>query len=195
MKTVDKQADLPNPQQGAVTLGSRDQVDKIRDILFGGQMRSFDQRFGQLDERISQEIARLRDETNKRNTAIEALLHKEISSLGERLRQERKGREEALAALTVRLDQRITDLDAHLDALDERVAREFSEIRSQIHAQEQDLSSQIQQRSDELERSLRRSSETLDDLKVGRGDLAALFTEVSLRLNRELTLPDTEAGS
>ena len=195
MKTPDKDNNLPHNGQHTAAVGDPDQVDKIRDILFGGQMRTFEQRFGQFDERIGQETSRLRDEMNQRNSAIEALLRKELSSLGERLQQERSSRDDALAALSDRLDQRITGLDAHLDALNERVAREFSEIRGQLHSQQQELSSQLQQRTDELEQALRRSSETLDDVKLGRSDLAALFTEVSLRLNRELTLPDTDAGS
>ena len=37
-------------------------VDKIREILFGGQMRAYDRRFTRLEERLAKESADLREE-------------------------------------------------------------------------------------------------------------------------------------
>ena len=37
-------------------------VDKIRDILFGSQMRDYDKRFTRLEERLSQDAITLREE-------------------------------------------------------------------------------------------------------------------------------------
>ena len=41
-------------------------VDQIRDILFGGQMRDYDRRFDELDERSKREAERARAEFIKR---------------------------------------------------------------------------------------------------------------------------------
>ena len=43
--------------------GTQDRnVEQIRDILFGGQMRDYERRFQELDARIAAELSRLRDE-------------------------------------------------------------------------------------------------------------------------------------
>ena len=41
-------------------------VDQIRDILFGGQMRDYERRFQELSERLDAEAARLRQDLEKR---------------------------------------------------------------------------------------------------------------------------------
>src|ERR1700735_5916501 len=62
-------------------------VDKIRDILFGSQMRDYDKRFGRLEERLIKDAESLRDEMKKRFEALEGFVQKEIESLGPRLKE------------------------------------------------------------------------------------------------------------
>ena len=40
-------------------------VDKIRDILFGSQMRDYDKRFGRLEDRLIKDAESLRDEIGR----------------------------------------------------------------------------------------------------------------------------------
>jgi len=168
-------------------------MDKVRELLFGGQMRDFGQRFKQLDERIDQDLGRLREELDRRGDAAGSVLRQELDGLSERPRQERRDREQAIDALNDKIDDRSQQLSARLEALDERLAKEISGLRSQLHTQGQELSGQLARRGDELQRALRLSNEQLADAKLDRSDLAALFSEVSLRLNRELELPDPDA--
>jgi hypothetical protein len=46
-------------------------VDRIRDILFGSQMRDYDGRFQRLDERLTREAADARGDVQKRLEALE----------------------------------------------------------------------------------------------------------------------------
>ena len=41
-------------------------VDKIRDILFGSQMRDYETRFARLEETLSKEASELRESTRRR---------------------------------------------------------------------------------------------------------------------------------
>ena len=52
-------------------------VDKIREILFGGQMRQYERRFEEMEARIKSELDELR-----------ALINKQVSSLDEWARRE-----------------------------------------------------------------------------------------------------------
>ena len=71
-------------------------VDKIRDILFGSQMRDYDKRFGRLEDRLIKDAESLREEMKKRFETLEAFVQKELESLGLRLKTEKSERAESV---------------------------------------------------------------------------------------------------
>src|ERR1700691_4937341 len=74
-------------------------VDKIRDILFGSQMRDYEKRFVKLEDRLIKDAEALRDEMNKRFQSLEGFVQKELESLGHRLKGEKSERSEAFKEL------------------------------------------------------------------------------------------------
>ena len=71
------------------SLSSGHNLEKVRDILFGKQIREHEQRFASLELLISQECTKLRDETKQRLDLLENYLKPEITSLNERLKNEK----------------------------------------------------------------------------------------------------------
>ncbi|MBK6304308.1 MAG: hypothetical protein IPF47_00805 [Gemmatimonadetes bacterium] len=69
-------------------------VDKIRDILFGAQMRDYDRRFTTLEERLLRESGELRDDMHRRLTATEQFLRGELESLSASLSAEQRDRKQ-----------------------------------------------------------------------------------------------------
>ena len=53
-------------------------IDKIRDILFGSNMRDYEQRFSRLEEALKKESADLRDTTRRHLEALETFVHTEL---------------------------------------------------------------------------------------------------------------------
>ena len=85
-------------------------LDKVRDILFGGQMREVERRFARLEERLIKETQDLKeDETASRRASKRS--RKESESLAEQLRGERERLES-----TRTLERRDTTLDEQLSA-------------------------------------------------------------------------------
>jgi hypothetical protein len=82
---------------GAAATGS---IDQIRDIIFGSQMREYERRFQQLEERTRQRIEELHAEVGKRLEAIEAFARREIDAQDERLKGEQSARSDAVQALS-----------------------------------------------------------------------------------------------
>jgi hypothetical protein len=114
------------------TDGAQDRnVDQIRDILFGGQMRDYERRFGELNARLEAELARMREAQDKRLAHIDKRIDDQLEKIGKLLRQEIQDRNRSIDDLESRLQQaaRTTrgevaaSLDAHaheLAATDER---------------------------------------------------------------------------
>ncbi|MFI5179118.1 MAG: hypothetical protein ACHQO8_11165, partial [Vicinamibacterales bacterium] len=61
--------------------GGTGNLDKVRDILFGGQARDIDRRFQRIEERLLKETADLKDDVRKRLSALEQFMKQESATL------------------------------------------------------------------------------------------------------------------
>src|SRR5580698_9251305 len=71
-------------------------VDKIRDILFGSQMRDYEKRFVRLEETVTKAIETLREDMTKRLDTLGSYIKEETDSLGSRIKAEKSERSEGL---------------------------------------------------------------------------------------------------
>jgi hypothetical protein len=159
-------------------------LDKVRDILFGGQMREVDRRFARLEERLLKETQDLKDEVRRRLEALESYARQETESLADQFRSERAERLESNRTLERR--------DA---ALDEQLAKGQRELRQQMLEQHQRLTDDLRQKVDEVLASLARETGELRADKADRATIATLLTEMAMRLTNELRLPGEDLGN
>ena len=87
------EAKLPNNSSGKEEGAN---VDKIRDILFGSQMRDYEKRFARLEENVSKAVETLREDTMKRLETLSSFAQQEVESLSQRLKTEKSERSEGL---------------------------------------------------------------------------------------------------
>ncbi len=160
-------------------------LDKVRDILFGNQMREVEKRFARLEERLINESVSLREETKKRLDAIENYLKQEVESLSERLKSEQGSRNEALQSLTEDSKKITTALEKKLTQFDEQTSNNQREMREQILNQSKKLQDDIRQKYEEILGLLQRESEELRSAKTDRSTLASLFSELAIRLSSQ----------
>ena len=98
-------------------------LEKVRDLLFGVQMRDYDRKFARLEERLVKETSDLREDVKKRLAAIEQLLAEEVETLNERLKTEQDERvRRAAKDLSRQLEDTGTDVREE-DRPDRRSAR------------------------------------------------------------------------
>ncbi|MCE3002099.1 MAG: hypothetical protein LW860_05260 [Xanthomonadaceae bacterium] len=174
--------------KGAVAEGDRN-VEQIRDILFGGHMRDYERRFGELGRRLELESERLREEVERRFAALDARLDDHVERLGRLLKQEAADRIRQLDDLESRTlsaarTQR-EEINAALSQLAEDLARRDERARASLAS----LSGSLDRAASQAEASLAAARTELRLEKVGREDLSALFTELALRLKGEFELP------
>jgi hypothetical protein len=180
----------------AETAGQEDpgvaSLDKVRDILFGGQMRELDRRFARVEERLTQEAAALEEQLRKRIAALESFARTETEALSQRLEGEHAARREANAELTRGLQDRAAELERRAAALEDQIARVQRDLRQQILETQQRLSDEIRDRTDVVLARLKQESADLRAGKADRVTLAALFTEIAMRLSHEPARSDQE---
>lgn len=154
-------------------------VDKIRDILFGAQMRDYDRRFATLEERLLRESNETREDLQRRLAATEQFLRSELEALSGALSSEQRDRKvgvrDAMDA-TANLNRELSD---RISALAEQVAHQHRESRNAMNDQLRQLSEDFERRHQELSAAMRRESYELRTSKTDRAALAAMFAEAA----------------
>jgi hypothetical protein len=171
-------------------------LEQVRDILFGSQMREVDRRFLRLEERLVKETRDLKDDVKRRLDALEAYTNKEADALGGQIRQEHAERIDAHARLSRELAETAGAFERRSAAFDEQLARGQREIRQMLLEQQQRLSEEIGTKVDDVLAALARETHELRNDKTDRVALAALLKEMAMRLTDEFRLPgDGDRGN
>jgi DNA repair exonuclease SbcCD ATPase subunit len=162
-------------------------LDKVRDILFGAQVRDADRRFVRLEERIAKESAELKEDVRKRLSALEQFVKQELDALADRLKSEHEARADADKEQSRELRETAKGIEKKFGQVDDHLARVQRELRQQLLEAQQKLGDEIQRQSQENLARLAREASDLRTEKVDRSALAAMLTELAMRLTTELS--------
>ena len=162
-------------------------LDKVRDILFGAQVRDADRRFAKLEERLTKESADLKEDVRKRLTVLETFVKHELESLAERLKTEHEERTDAIKDLSREWRDAAKATEKKFGHIDDQIARVQRELRQQLLDTHQKIADEIQRQAQEGSTRLAREASELRADKVDRAALAAMLTEMAMRLTDELT--------
>ena len=159
-----------------------DNIDQIRDIIFGSQIKEFDKRFEQLDQNIKElhkEIRRsfeeshdkLRKETER---AVE-VLERKIDNLSDTSLKERMKLKDLINTLDESLQDKMRyqkdEFDTKLKVTKENLADE-----------QQKISYSVQSTRDELNHILQKRLATLSDDKVSKESMAQMLLELAMKI-------------
>jgi hypothetical protein len=158
-------------------------VDKIRDILFGQQIREFEERFFKLEEKLSQETTKLRHETLRRLDSIETFIKSEMDSLAERLKHEAEQREQNEQNLRGDMKDSTMTLNKKIVKVEESLSHKSRDLREQILEQSKTLLEDMHKKYESASDQLAQAAGELQSKKVDRADLSEYFSELSLRLS------------
>jgi DNA anti-recombination protein RmuC len=168
-------------------------LEKIRDILFGHQMRDSDRRFARLEERLSQETQDLKEEVRKRLGILEQFVKQELEALATRISAEHQERTDSAKELSRELREMGSAFERKASQLEDHSGRIQRELRQQLLDQQVAMTEEIRQKVDEILARLARESSEIRNDKLDRAALAAILTDMAMRLADELSLPNVSA--
>lgn len=167
-----------------------DNVDQIRDILFGGQMREYEQRFSRLDERLQQAAEQLRIDVDKRIDQIEAYVRKECDKLSDKISKHNKDHQNSIKDLESSLGLASTQINESLNDVTGRFDSELAEVRDDLHQASKSSLKQIQDLADNQSNQLMREARELRESRLSREEMASLLGELALRINQDGPKPE-----
>jgi DNA anti-recombination protein RmuC len=161
-------------------------LDKVRDILFGGQMRAVEARLQALEERLLHEQAQMRADLGKQLAGLEAEAKRELQSLTEQLAADRVKRGEELKTLGADLRDGLRGLEKRHVKLEEMGGAADAELRDSILEQSRAVSAQIERLSQRFAADLNREATGLRHDKADVAALVGIFSDMAGRLGSSI---------
>lgn len=152
-------------------------------------MRDYERRFARLEERFLQETTELKDDVRRRLTALEQFVKDETASLAERITTEQAARADETKDLARDWRESARVIEKKSAQLDDQIGRVQRELRQQILELHQNVGDELRHRIDEVLARLGRESTELRNDKADRATIAALLSEMAMRLTNELSIP------
>ena len=174
-----------NPSDSPVA-ETPENLDKVRDILFGGQMRAVDQRLAALEERFQRDLSAQRADLDKGVSTLESYVKKEIGSLLEKLRTERSKRTDDLKSITSELKETLRGLDKRMAKLDDSTSKADADLRTAILEQTKSATSQLKELNDSFSAQLQSAIHELRTEKLDTASLVQLLSDMALNLSEDL---------
>jgi len=174
-------------------------LDQVRDILFGAQLRDFEQGLSRLDERLTKELNGLKQDAKNRTDSLELYVKNEIQSLIDRSGAEQQESKQAAAELAKQIKELgkelkadVAALDKKLSKLDDKLTKSERTTRQHILDEAKSLRDSLVSKYEEQSNALQREAQQLREAKVDRAALSDLLKEMSLRITGELDLSDLD---
>ena len=163
--------------------GDAGNIDKIRDILFGNQVRDFDRRFSKAEEQMIKVTGDLREEVFKRLDAIERFFNEELGTLKDRIKAETDKRADAGKQLAEELKDVSEAMDKSIQAAEDKFSERTTDLRQQILDQSKQLTKDMQEKYEQVGKEINRSADRLEESKIDRSAMAEYLMEVAMRLS------------
>jgi len=173
-RNTKKTAEIINPGLG--------DIEKVRDILFGKYVASFEQRFADLEKRLEADVDQLMNKLVNKINDMDTKVNQSISSLDKRIASENTNRDGEFTNLRKSLSEAETALQHSISVMEDQANQDLVEVRKVLEESQQNLIDQLLSAQKELTAEIDAQKNQLETDKVGRQSLALLLDEVAVKL-------------
>ncbi|WP_261891011.1 hypothetical protein [Acaryochloris marina] len=158
-------------------------LNKIRDLLFGQQVHSQEQKLDQLENRLNQECADIRDQMDQRLQALETAIRNDLQTLAQIVQSNHASQTTSVSDLEATYQSGISTVSGQLRELGEEVERQRLSILSTLEEKVTSLGTDFNHRHAELKALLEREVQSLQSVDAqDRDQLADLFSQLALNI-------------
>lgn len=164
---------------------TEESVGKIRDILFGGQMREYEVRFQNLEVHLQSESRRAQDEMERRFGRLENYIREEFAKLSSRLQHETVERTEATKTLEETISSAEGRMSTIMQTLDHGLKKDYQDLRHNLYELGLEQEQKLREARSELVTSMQTHSRQLQNDKLGRDTLAGLLDDLAAKVRTD----------
>jgi len=188
---------METPQVPTVSNYEANELNKVRDILFGNQMRDIDQKYVALDSRVKSEMQTLIEETRKSVSALEnyikdqfetlqqeisAVVKNEFDQFSTKLDEEKQIRYQSLEKFTLKMNDIDNVIDQKFQELTDKTRQEQLEMNNQVSILTGQLTDDVQKQLTDISNQLIEKNNEWLQSTIKRDMLASLFVEFAEKI-------------
>ncbi|MEM7305169.1 MAG: hypothetical protein AAF682_00795 [Planctomycetota bacterium] len=159
-----------------------DNLEKVRDLLFGKEAQKSAKRITQLEQKVTRELADVRKDLKRQMDSLEDYVRGEIETLLERISDEKLAREAEKKELSARITETGRAVGKRVTALQDQTAANFREHRKQLLEQSKALRGEIEQGREELGAEVDEELAELRESSIPRAELAQFLADLAMKL-------------
>jgi DNA anti-recombination protein RmuC len=165
-------------------------IDQIRDIIFGAQLREYDNRFDKIDSDLSMMQQDMQARIEQVKTVLGTEMRTAIDSFEKKVKSITLNTQEESADLRQQLDRVNRKFSSSIEALDEALDNQTGSIRDELSQTRERLSEETRTLKTQVFEELDRRFSMLRDVKVSRDDMAEILFELGMRLKGTEFVPE-----
>ena len=164
-------------------------IDQIRDIIFGPQLREYDNRFEKVESDIALLQQEMRDRIDQVKTVVSTELRSAFDSLEKKLRSISLSYQEEISDLRQQVDRVNKKFTNAVEALDQNVDNQTNSIRKELTDSRTKLQEDVRTLRIQVFEELERRLSSMRDTKVSKDDVAEIMFELGMRLKGNEFVP------
>ena len=165
-------------------------IDQIRDIIFGAQLREYDNRF----DKIESDITMLQQDIQTRLEQVKSVLTIELrtafDSIDKKFKSLNLTTQEDTADIRQQIDRVNRKFSSSIEALDEALDSQTSSMRQDFSQSRDQLQEELRGLKTQVLEELDRRFSVLREVKVSRDDMAEILFELGMRLKGSEFVPE-----
>ena len=173
-------------------------LEQVREILFGSQVRTFDRQIEQLDERINSRLQAMEQDGRQRHQSLERFVKEELRRLDQKLTSEIKALNKGTGRLEQTLEKGLKEtgnrLDESLETVRGEVESNDRRVREHILDEVNSMHDALSKQHHELSNAINAAAMDLAGDKVSHTNLALLFNELAVRLSDDASTAGSDAS-
>ncbi|MBD1919624.1 hypothetical protein H6F77_00615 [Microcoleus sp. FACHB-831] len=170
-------------------------IDQIRDIIFGAQLREYANRFDKIESDLSLLQQEMRDRVDQVKNVLATELRSSIDSLDNKIKTLNVNVQDENAELRQNIGRVNKKFSTNIETLNETVDQQTNSIRQELSQTREKLHEDVRTLRANIFEDLDRRFSMLRDVKVSRDDMAEILFEVGMRIKGIEFVPELKEAA
>lgn len=165
-------------------------IDQIRDILFGSQLRDYTTRIDQIEANLSSLQYEIRDRTDEIKQTLSSELQTSVEAIDKKLKSMALKDNDEKIDIRQQIDLLSKRLSSNVERLDETIDQQIGSLRDDFLTSREKIQDDLQGLRAQVFEELEKRVTNLTESKIAKADMAEMLFEVGLRLKGTEFVPE-----
>jgi DNA anti-recombination protein RmuC len=170
-------------------------IDQIRDIIFGAQLRDYNGRFEKIESDLLSMHQELLDRINEIRTSHATELRVAVEALDKKMKTLQTSTDEERQDLRAQIERTHRKSSASFDKLNNDLETTTTSIRDDLAETKAKVQEDMRGLRTYIQEELDRRLSTMGNMKISRDDMAEILFELGMRLKGTEFVPELEEAT